>query len=78
MDVKGPSIQGDSLIGVVTKDGASAPFAVPLKRVGRVEVNKFSTGKTLLLVGGTALAVGLLTIFLECAGTPRGLSGSAC
>ncbi|HEU5358074.1 MAG TPA: hypothetical protein VFU45_03050 [Gemmatimonadales bacterium] len=54
--VRTPSLAVDTL-QATSDDGKATAVAVPLDKVARLEVRKFSAGRTLLLVGGIIAAV---------------------
>jgi len=59
--VADPKVKGDTLSGTVFE----APWAVPLKDVLKVEANRPNTAKTILLVAGSASALGAMVFLMN-------------
>jgi hypothetical protein len=57
--VANPRISGDTVVG--TNLGGTKPIAVPLSQVERVAALRPNRAQTVLLVGGIAAVVGLMT-----------------
>jgi hypothetical protein len=56
--VQSPTLSGDTVYGVVS--GQNRSVAVPLRQVESIKTMKFSTGRTVALVGAAAAATALV------------------
>ena len=64
VDVEQPRLSGDSLNGTVN----GAQVAIPLRRVQKVTTVKFSSARTVLLIGGVAVVGGLVAYVMTTEG----------
>lgn len=64
--VNEPTVAGDTLVGTLANHDATR-VTIPLAEVQSVAVRKFSTGKTLLVVGGV-LGVVVIAWIIDCSG----------
>jgi hypothetical protein len=55
--VTAPHVVGDSLLGIM--DGSDVEAATPLDEITAVQMRKGSSGKTVALVAGLTIAIGL-------------------
>lgn len=66
IEMSDPRVAGDTLVGLGTSTVTKLPVGkVPMDQVRSVEVKRFSTGKTIALVGVTALVTVLLGVAMS-------------
>ncbi|MEO8633997.1 MAG: hypothetical protein ABI587_01860 [Gemmatimonadales bacterium] len=59
-----PRVEGDSLVGVLSRDEPRERLAIPLASIRSLAVPHFSAGRTAGLIGGTVGAAGLIVIII--------------
>ena len=66
--IHSPHVLGDSLVGDAGRDQPPPRRAIPIADIRRLEVPRFSTGRTLGLVGGIVGTAGLAGLIIATSG----------
>jgi len=72
----GPRIVGDTLVGLRTDDGSGRQVKLPIADVRQVAIERFSAGRTAILLAGAAAIVALVAENSGSSGGSSGPSGS--